>query len=362
MHKKIDNNKKSDKYLSEMKSPPKEAPTQHISRKELKEGAKDRAKKRPIVQRIISAIQRKNDAYREIIINSEALEQRVGLLVDGLLEKFEVERSDEDRMVGSIFKGQIQNLEPGLKAAFVDIGQPKNAFLHYWDILPSNADTSIEIVRENTSKAQSQKKISLKDIPKHYPVGTDIVVQITKAQIGTKGPRTTTNISLPGRYLVLMPNAGQCGISRKIDDNKERNRLKKILRTLTIPEGMGVIIRTAGEGKKMRYFVRDLHILLKKWEKITQKIEDASGPTHVYQEPNLLERTVRDFLTEDIDRVLVDNEEVHQEILEIVQEISPRSKSKIHLFNESIPIFERFNIERQIEQNLPTIRPLALRW
>ena len=159
-------------------------------------------------------------------------------------------------MVGAIFKGKIQNLEAGLKAAFVDIGMPKNAFLHYWDILPAASDNTIEIVRENETEEQLQRreKISIKDIPNLYPIGTDIVVQITKSLIGTKGPRVTTNIALPGRFLVLTPNSGQCGISRKIEDRRERERLKTILRNLTIPQGMGVIIRTAGEGKKLRYF------------------------------------------------------------------------------------------------------------
>ena len=281
-------------------------------------------------------------------------------MTDGVLEKFEVERTDENRMVGAIFKGQIQNLEPGLKAAFVDIGQAKNAFLHYWDILPAANDSTIEIVRENTSEEQRRRreKASLKDIPNLYPIGTDIVIQVTKSQIGTKGPRTTTNIAIPGRFLVLMPYAGQCGVSRKIEDRKERERLKKILRSLTIPEGMGVIIRTAGEGKKIRYFVRDLHMLLKRWAEIERDIASAKKPKLLYQEPDLIERTVRDFLTEDIDRVLVDNEADYKRILEAVAEISPRSKSKIHLFDEAIPIFERFNIERQIEQTFMRRVPL----
>ncbi len=352
--------KQTDHLTDELKSPPKELPPEKIPVEELKEDARKRAKKAPILQRIVKTLQNKDKTYREIIINSESLEKRVALLEDGVIEKFEVERVDETRMVGSIFKGKIQNLEPGLKAAFVDIGEPKNAFLHYWDILPSSSDSSIEIVRENRSAEQKKRKdkLSLKDIPSMYPIGTDIMVQITKAQIGTKGPRTTTNIALPGRYIVLMPNGGQCGISRKIDDRKERDRLKKIIRSLTLPEGMGIIIRTAGEGKKARYFVRDLHMLLQKWDDIQAKANESRQPMHLYQEPGLLERTIRDFLTEDVDRVLVDSEEDYEEILRMVQMISPRSKSKIHQFKEGIPIFERFNIERQIEQTFQRTVPL----
>ena len=134
-------------------------------------------------------------------------------------------------------------------------------------------------------------------------------MQITKVQIGTKGPRTTTNIALPGRFLVLMPHAGTLGISRKIDDRKERSRLKGILRDLTLPEGMGLIIRTAGEGKKARFFIRDLHILLKRWEVINQRMNATNKPGCLYVEPDIVGRTVRDFLTEDIDRVMVDKKQ-----------------------------------------------------
>ena len=155
-----------------------------------------------------------------------------------------------------------------------------------------------------------------------------------------------------------MPFSGQCGVSRKIENSAERDRLKKMLRKLTIPEGMGVIIRTAGEGKKLRYFVRDLHMLLKRWAAICNVINTTSKPCMLYQEPGLIERTVRDFLTEDIDRILVDSEEDYKAILALVGEISPRSRSKVVLYKDNIPIFERFNIERQIEQTYMRRVPL----
>lgn len=350
-----------EQYTYELTSAPIEKKAECIDQKELKDDAAKRAKKQPLVTRIIKAIKKEKKSYSELIINSEPLEKRVALLKDGVLEKFEVERTGEAREVGAIFKGRIQNLEAGLKAAFVDIGEPKNAFLHYWDILPAANDSGIEIVRDNKSAKQRKRdseKVSIKDIPKLYPIGSEIVVQITKGQIGTKGPRTTTNIALPGRFLVLMPYAGTLGISRKIDDRKERSRLKGILRDLTLPEGMGLIIRTAGEGKKARFFIRDLHILLKRWELITSRMEATNKPGCLYVEPNIVGRTVRDFLTEDIDRVMVDKKQDHQDIIEEVTTISPRSKSKIHLFDEDIPVFERFNIERQIEQTYMRCVPL----
>ncbi|MBT6768477.1 MAG: ribonuclease E/G, partial [Opitutales bacterium] len=265
----------SREHEEELRKPPSRKPLVPVDQAELKREANKRSKKRPLMTKIIEKFTKEKLPYRELIINAEPLETRVGLLIDGVLDKFDIERrSSAQRIVGGIFKGRIKNLDPGLKAAFVDIGLPKNAFLHYWDILPQAVDSSVEVVRVNrSSKKKSQKKITIKDIPQHYPIGTEIVIQVTKGPIGTKGPRTTTNLSLPGRFLVLMPYSDQCGISRKIEDVKERNRLKKIIRDLTIPEGMGIIVRTAGEGKKSRYFVRDLHIMLKTWQKIQDKMD-----------------------------------------------------------------------------------------
>ncbi|MDR2806893.1 MAG: Rne/Rng family ribonuclease [Puniceicoccales bacterium] len=345
--------------LKELKNKPEEHLEEALSKKQLQQESIQRAKSQPILQRILKTLTRSDKVFREIIFNSEPSERRVALLEDGVLKNFEIERKGKCRMVGAIFKGKIQNLEPGLKAAFVDIGQEKNAFLHYWDALPAANDASIEVVRVNTlQKSKERTHYTIKDIPKLYPIGAEIIVQIIKDQIGTKGPRVSTNIALPGRFIVLMPFLDQCGISQKIENFRERERLKSILQKLTIPEGMGVIIRTVGEGKKIRYFVRDLHLLLRKWEEIQQSIAQKGNPKIVYQEPDIIERTVRDFLTEEIDRVIVDNEEDYQKIVGLVGKISSRGKSKITLFTDNIPVFERFNIERQIEQTF--MRRVAL--
>src|SRR5471032_2408861 len=333
-------------------NPPAVSETAHVSASELKDGAAERSKQRPLLQKILAVFQKEKGSYRELIINSEPLEKRVALLVDGRLEKFEIERESDNRMVGGIYKGRIKNLDPGLKAAFVDIGYTKNAFLHYWDMLPAAADSSVEVVRVNKKKNAPARPAepTVKDIPQLYPPGSEIVIQVTKGPIGTKGPRTTTNLSLPGRYLILTPFSDGCGISRKIEDPQERKRLKQLINELTIPEGMGVIVRTAGEGKKPRYFVRDLHLLLKKWEEITHKMQNDRSPCCLYMEPDLVERTVRDFLTEDVDRVLIDSKPDFDRTQNLVGLISQRSRSKIAFYTDSIPIFERFNIERQIEQ------------
>ncbi len=342
----------SNRYDQELASPPANQSREPVNPSALRNEAQERSTQRPILQKILSLFQKEKADFRELIINSEPLEKRVALLVDGILDKFEIERESDNRMVGGIFKGRIKNLDAGLKAAFVDIGYSKNAFLHYWDMLPAAADSSVEVVRVNRKKSAAPRAAepTVKDIPGLYPPGTDIVIQVTKGPIGSKGPRTTTNLALPGRYLVLMPYSDQCGISRKIEDSRERQRLRQLLNELTIPEGMGVIVRTAGEGKKPRYFVRDLHLLLRTWDEIQHKVQTEKSPCGLYMEPDIVERTVRDFLTEEIDRVLIDSPLDYERVLEMVGQISKRSRSKIVHYKDSIPIFERFNIERQIEQ------------
>ena len=189
---------------------------------------------------------------------------------------------------------------------------------------------------------------SVKDIPRAFPVGKEIVVQITKAQIGSKGPRTTTNLSLPGRFLVLMPYSGQCGISRKIEDKAERAKLKRMIGNLPLREGMGVIIRTVGQGKDDKFFLRDFDMLLQQWDEIEAKIKTQQSPAFLYQEPDLIGLTARDFLTDDIDRVQVDKKDDYNRLIEKTH--VKQLRRKINLFDEEIPIFERFNVERQIEQ------------
>lgn len=322
-----------------------------IDTKALGKEAGHRSQKLPFIQKVQKKLSKDTKPFSELLFNSGAIEKRMVSLRDGVLDKFNIERKGDRHEVGAIFRGKIQNLEPGLKAAFVDIGQEKNAFLHYWDILPTSNDNSIEVVKNNKSKKQlRQEKISLKNIPDLYPIGSEILVQITKGQIGNKGPRTTTNISLPGRFLVLTPFGGTLGISRKIEDKGERTRLKKILRNMTLPEGMGLIIRTAGEGKKLRYFVRDLEILKKRWQGISDRIKRSKLPSCVYVEPDLIGRTVRDFLTEDVDRIVVDNKEAHELILSEVDKISPRSKSKVFHYKDEKPIFDQYKVEEQLNQ------------
>jgi len=287
-------------------------------------------------------------SHKEILINAESLETRVAVTVKGQLENLTIERVDDLRMVGSIYKGKIRNLEDGLKAAFVDIGYEKNAFLHYWDIIPSPLDSSYDVV-DRGRKKKLKPKITNKDIPKKYPSGSELIVQVTKGPIGTKGPRVTTNVLLPGRYLVLLPNSEQSGVSRKIENKEERARLKKIVRELNIPEGMGVIIRTAGEGQRKAYFIRDLVILIEAWNQITERVHSQDAGSCVFEEPDLIERTVRDFLTEDIERIVVDNANEVDRVKQLIGRVSKRSIEKVHRYAFSEPIFDRFGVTRQLE-------------
>jgi ribonuclease G len=298
------------------------------------------------VQRLIRPEKRTN---KDVVINAETLETRVAVMEEGKLEEFNIERTTEERLVGSIFKGKVRNLQDDLKAAFVDIGFEKNAFLHYWDIVPNQFDSSVEIV-EREGKRRDKPKITQRDIPRLYPPGSEIIVQVTKGPISTKGPRITTNLVLPGRYLVLLPNSDQSGISRKIESQEERKRLKQILRELNIPDGMGVIMRTAGENQRKPYFMRDLALLLEEWHGVQEKIKRQPMATCVFQEPDLIERTVRDFLTEDVDRIVVDNQKAYDRIREMILKIKAKSAAKkVMLYSEAQPVFDRFNVTKQLE-------------
>src|SRR5213593_3882167 len=298
------------------------------------------------VKKILGLSSRKTG--KKLILSVEKLESRVALLENGRLEEYSVERKSSRNIVGSVYKGKVRNIEMGLKAMFVDIGFEKNAFLHFWDAIPAALDSGIEEIDRSANK-RPRKRITAKDIPSIYPVGSDVIVQVTKGPIGTKGPRVTTNLSFAGRYLVLMPFSDRSGISRKIEDPKERNRLRKILRDLDIPEGIGVIIRTVGEGQRARYFVRDLRFLLDQWAQVEQMIRDNPAPCRVFEEPDLVERTVRDFLTEEIDEVLCDDQEALERMNQLTDKISRRARNRLKFYDGATPIFESLGIQKQID-------------
>ena len=338
----------------------------HLSVESLKSKAKERSKESEnLFQRILNLFQ-KEKHYCEMVINGILPQKRVAVLVDGLLEHFEMDIEEKQDLYGAIFLGKIQNLETGLKAAFVDIGQGKNAFLHYWDVLPllngegfneKNQDEMVEVIARKPSN-QNVKQWTTEEVPEKIPIGSSLLVQVIKSQIGSKGPRVTTNISLPGRYVVLTPYSHQCGISRKIEQPRQRERLKKLLHQLVLPEGIGVIFRTACEEGSLSRIIREVQFLLDTWKQIQQKSANLHEPSLLYHEPNLLERTIRDYLSDQMDRVLVDNEADFQWIQKRLQTFAPHLRKKVSWYRESIPIFERYSVEPQVEQMFSQRVPL----
>jgi len=292
---------------------------------------------------------RRDRSKREIIINCENLEIRAAVMENGRLEELMIEHPTSERIVGSIFKGRIQNLEHDLQAAFVDIGWKKNAFLHYWDMVPEDAKRDSDDEADEGPR-ERRRSYEGREIERRFPIGSEIMVQVTKGPIGTKGPRVTAAISLPGRYIVMMPGSRLKGVSRKITDESERNRLKKILARLPVPDGMGVIIRTAGAGASKGSFVEDLERLLGIWAGIQKTAAEKPAPCCLYQEPDLVDRVVRDWMSDDIDRIVIDSKDKYEKIREVAGQISRRARSKIVLYDGEAPIFDHFGVERQVEE------------
>ena len=288
---------------------------------------------------------------REIIVSAEKLETRVAVVENSRVEEFLVEQTSSERLVGSIFKGRIQNLENDLQAAFVDIGLKKNAFLHYWDMFPDDESRlDIEDGENATQRVPRKKRYTNEQIAKRFPVGSEVIVQVSKGPIGTKGPRITASLSIPGRYLVMMPGCKLRGVSRKIGDAKERVRLKKILDRLPLPDDIGLIVRTIGAGASKRAFVRDVRSLLSIWKDLQANIKTRPAASCVYQEPDLIERVVRDYMTEDIDRVVIDDDDAYNRIRAVAARISRRSAGLIMHYEGQLPIFDSKGVEGQLQE------------
>ena len=300
---------------------------------------------------------------REIIVNVEKLETRVAVTENGRLEEFMVEHPEEERLVGSVFKGRVQNLENDLQAAFVDIGLKKNAFLHYWDMTPDAdalLDDADEPRKQGGAKNQGRKsaRLSNEEIAKRFPPGSEIIVQVTKGPISTKGPRVTANLSIPGRYLVMMPGTRIRGVSKKIGDAQERKRLKGILDRLPLPENVGLVVRTVGQGASAKAFARDLRNLVSVWNEMQANTKNLRTPCCIFQEPDLCERVVRDWLTEDVDSIVIDDAKSYEAMREVTGRISRRAKAKIRRFDGAAGIFEHFGIERQLHDAFARQVPL----
>lgn len=291
---------------------------------------------------------------QDIFINCTPQESRIAIVEDGSLAEFLVERKQERGIAGNIYKGKVARVLPGMQAAFVDIGMDKAAFLHVSDfstaseagspLLPGSED---EIIFEGP-KPTSHRRLP---IERQLARGQEILVQVAKDPIGMKGARITSHISLPGRYLVFMPTTSHVGISRRIEDDKERKRLKEIALSLLTEEG-GFILRTASEGRSKKEIQRDLGFLTKLWGRIQQKAETATAPSLIHQDLDLIARTIRDFFATDTHQVVMDHIKEYRRILDFVGHFMPRLKSKITLYTQAEPIMDHYGIEEKITKSL----------
>ncbi|MCL5057885.1 MAG: Rne/Rng family ribonuclease [Actinobacteria bacterium] len=276
---------------------------------------------------------------REIVINVSEEETRVAVLEDKTPVELYIERSVTQRLVGNIFKGRVENVLPGMQAAFVDIGLDKNAFLYVEDALPARSP-------EGHGQG-SAMGANICDILKQ---GQELIVQIVKEPIGTKGPRVTTHITLPGRYLVIMPTMDYIGISRRIENEKERERLKELAARVK-PGDMGVIVRTVAEGVEEEELKQDVAILARLWKKISQRASHGPVPNLLHRDLELIQRIMRDIFTEDVDRLTIDSRYEYEKMLDLLDITGPRLKFKVY-HDERDNIFKDYGIEQELEKAL----------
>lgn len=275
----------------------------------------------------------------QIVIDVGLFENRVALIENDELVELYIEKDDNKRTVGNIYKGRVVNVLPGMQAAFVDIGLEKNAFLYVKDAIPKEMLTNKKI---------NLKDISIKDVVKS---GQDIIVQVIKEPYGSKGARVTTHITLPGRHVVLMPYTNYIGISRRINDEAERDRLRQIVENIK-PNNMGVILRTASKGLEEEDLKCDIKFLLKLLNKIDNERNLGFAPRIMYRDLDLIHRTVRDIFTNNIHKLIINDREKYKSIIELVEMISPHLKSRVEYFNASHDVFGYFGIEQAINKTL----------
>ena len=278
----------------------------------------------------------------EIIVNCTHRETRIAVLENGLLMEYRVER--EERVVGSIFKGIVQNVLPGMDAAFVDIGLERNAFLYVADILPEEPS-------EHTPSSLKRSELRRRKIKDLLRPGQEIMVQVIKAPRGTKGARVTTRISIPGRFVVLMPEGIHIGISRRIEDRKERERLRSIAENC-LPENFGLIMRTESEGRSDIEIEADIQFLQHIWLQTLQTAKRQSAPTSVHRDQTLLYRTIRDEFSEQINKMVIDDPDEYEKVQLVASVVAPKMRDKIFLYDKETPIFDDYNIEKDLDRLL----------
>jgi ribonuclease E len=275
---------------------------------------------------------------RQMLINADEPEEyRLAIISGKKLEEFYLETTTRENTVGNIYKGVVENIQPSLQAAFVNLGGEKNGFLQLHEIHPDYYQQEPPI---------EGKRARIQDVVRP---GQELMVQVVKEATPTKGAFLTTYISLPGRYLVFMPGSKHGGISRRIEDEQQRQRLRKIISQLQVPEGINLIVRTAGENRTKRELSKDFRYLLRLWNNIKANAQEVKPPALLYQERDLTIRAIRDYFTTGVKKILVDNKEVYKRVKDFMAIVSPRHRWLVKLYKEKRPIFAEYQLENQIE-------------
>lgn len=290
---------------------------------------------------------------KEIIINSTNEETRIAILEDSKVVELFVERPEAQRMVGDIYKGKVSRVLPGMQAAFISIGHSQNAFLHFSDVSSFTHMFLYDIDHEDEPDDGLEVRKNQFNVEKDLKQGQDIIVQIMKEPIGTKGPRVTSQISIPGRFAVLIPNERYIGVSRKISHPAEKRRLKNIARK-ALPKNFGLIIRTVAEGKTDEVIINDIKSLIQQWKKIENRIPEAKTASLIYKDMGMASSVIRDLFTSDISRLVVDSRKLMRIIASYVKDVAPQLKKKIEYYRGKKPIFDEFNIENDLEKSIST--------
>jgi ribonuclease G len=297
---------------------------------------------------------------REIIVNSTPRQTRVALLEESQLAEIYIERAQDRRIVGNVYKGRVTRVLPGMQAAFVDIGLKKDAFLYVLDVYNNLEEYATTVVdEEGESDGDSGDddlepfKVSSSNaaIEELLKEDQEIVVQVSKEPLGTKGARVTSHITLPGRFLVYMPTVEHVGVSRRIASDAERSRLRKLVKKFK-PPNCGFIVRTVGEGKGEEEFKNDMDFLIKLWESIKKKSENITAPSLLHEDLDLVFRTIRDLFNSDIEKMVLDSEKEYQRCLEFVDTLMPHLTDRVKFFVKDIPIFDHYGIESELEKAL----------
>ncbi len=304
-------------------------------------------------------------------MNSTARETRVAILEDDVVVELMVDRPDAARMVGDVYKGRVEAVLPGIQAAFVDIGTEKAAFLHVSDVALEDDEPEDDDAAEGDDAADKPsgnggggggggRRRDYPPIQEVLKKGQDLVVQVSKEPISTKGPRVTANISLPGRFLVYMPGSSHVGVSRKIEDREERARLRALAREVLPDKAGGVIVRTVSEDLTRETFERELKSLMSTWGAIQKKARKSRAPAPVHREAKLTAGIIRDLFSQKVDSLTVDSKNVYDEVVAYLGQVDPTLVERVHLYTDSRPLFDAYDLEREIRDafqrrvNLPS--------